>query len=50
MTGSGHWDFGLCLTKRKTLQLVLANKFNASKEERFVLHHLNYFLENLICT
>jgi len=49
ITGSGHWDFGLCLTKRKTLKLILANKFNTIREEKFLLHHLHHFLGNFIC-
>lgn len=32
ITGSGHEDFGLCLTKRKILKLILANKFSTSRE------------------
>lgn len=49
ITGSAHWDFGLCLTKRKTLKLILAIKFRTSREEKFVLHHLHHFWENGIC-
>jgi len=45
-----NWEWWLGFTERKTLQLILASKFSTSKEEVFLLHHLNCFLENLIYT